>query len=126
MEDKEIKYAVFDDIAGGMKFFHMFKQWFGCQHEISVKRLYRDPKLMVWDRPSIWVSNTNPLLDMPPEDANWMEANCIFLDVNEKLYYIDERAKRGISEVEDAEEQRLARGGSPDMSDEEGLFVTQE
>ncbi|AEF58773.1 Rep2 [Mosquito VEM virus SDBVL G] len=82
----EAEYAVFDDIQGGIKFFPSFKNWLGCQAEFQVKGLYRDPELIKWGKPSIWVSNTDPRHDMTPEDVHWMEANCVFVEVLDKLF----------------------------------------
>ena len=47
MKAPDVDYAVFDDIRGGMKFFPSFKEWLGAQMWITVKRLYREPKLEV-------------------------------------------------------------------------------
>lgn len=71
-------YAVFDDIRGGIKFFPGFKDWLGCQPCFMVKQLYREPRLMAWGKPSIWVANKDPRDDLDTIDIEWMEANCIF------------------------------------------------
>lgn len=86
MKHHDAHYALFDDIQGGIKFFHGFKNWLGCQREFQVKQLYRDPVLITWGKPSIWVSNTDPRLDMSPEDANWMEGNCLFQEVTSPIF----------------------------------------
>jgi len=80
-----VDYAVFDDIRGGMKFFPSFKEWMGAQAYVTVKQLYREPKLIKWGKPSIWLSNTDPRLDMDPSDASWLEDNAIFVDVSRSL-----------------------------------------
>ena len=84
--DISVEYAVFDDIRGGMKFFHSFKEWLGCQAYVSVKVLYREPVLAKWGKPSIWVSNTDPRLDMLQADIDWMEKNCVFVECNEAIF----------------------------------------
>lgn len=78
-----VTYAVFDDIQGGIKFFHGWKNWLGAQFQFQVKVLYKDPLLITWGKPSIWVSNTDPRDDMGGnlDDLNWLEANCIFINV---------------------------------------------
>lgn len=81
-----VEYAVFDDIRGGIKFFPAFKEWLGCQKWVTVRRLYRDPKLMLWGKPSIWISNTDPRLGMDPADVTWLEANCTFVEITEAIF----------------------------------------
>lgn len=82
----EVEYAVFDDIRGGIKFFHSFKEWLGCQAYVTIKRLYKEPKAMKWGKPSIWISNTDPRNEMAQADVDWMEKNCIFVEVNEAIF----------------------------------------
>jgi len=82
------EYAVFDDIAGGIKFFPQFKQWLGGMHQFQIKQLYRDPKLITWGKPSIWLGNRDPRGDLVDEtDIEWMDANCIFVNVTNKFVY---------------------------------------
>jgi len=82
----DVDYAVYDDIRGGMKFFHSFKEWMGAQTYVTVKRLYKEPKLVKWGKPSIWLSNTDPRADMDPSDASWMEDNAIFINVDHPIF----------------------------------------
>ena len=76
------EYAVFDDIAGGFKFFHAFKQWLGCQMQFQVKILYKDPQLIAWGKPCIWLSNTDPAAELSSGDYEWLCGNCtiVYLD----------------------------------------------
>lgn len=85
MKAADVKYAVFDDIRGGIKFFPAFKEWLGAQQTVSVKKLYRDPKLVEWGKPSIWSANSDPRLEMEAGDVAWMEANCIFIEIRESI-----------------------------------------
>jgi hypothetical protein len=82
----DVKYAVFDDIRGGIKFFPAFKEWLGCQAYVTVKELYREPKLVKWGKPAIWISNDDPRLVMEAGDVTWLEANCIFIEVTEPIF----------------------------------------
>ncbi|AXB22628.1 replication associated protein [Alces alces faeces associated genomovirus MP146] len=81
-----VKYAVFDDIRGGIKFFPAFKEWLGGQSTVCVKRLYRDPKLVTWGKPSIWVSNDDPRHAMDASDVSWLEANARFIEITEPIF----------------------------------------
>lgn len=87
MKAADVKYAIFDDIRGGIKFFPAYKEWLGGQYEVSVKQLYRDPKLVKWGKPSVWISNTDPRLEMDSADVMWMESNCIFVEVAEAIFH---------------------------------------
>lgn len=82
----EVEYAIFDDLQGGIKFFHGFKNWLGCQQQFQIKGLYRDPELITWGKPCIWLSNTDPRDDMTSADIAWMEGNCTFVEITTSLF----------------------------------------
>lgn len=86
MKAASVEYAVFDDIRGGIKFFPAFKEWLGAQMTVSVKQLYRDPCLVAWGKPSIWISNDDPRSSMEASDANWLEQNAVFIDVSRPIF----------------------------------------
>jgi len=85
MAHTQANYAVFDDLQGGIKFFHGWKNWLGSQMNFQVKVMYKDPQLIEWGKPSIWVSNRDPREEMREDkqftygDIDWLEANCIFI-----------------------------------------------
>jgi hypothetical protein len=76
-----VDYAIFDDIRGGIKFFPSFKEWLGAQACVTIKRLYHEPELVTWGKPSIWLSNTDPRDEMQDSDVHWMNGNCVFIYV---------------------------------------------
>lgn len=84
----EADYAIFDDMQGGLDFFHGYKNWLGCQAEFTIKQLYRDPHLMKWGKPSIWIANKDPRLvnEKSQVDVDWLEANCIFVQVDQPTF----------------------------------------
>lgn len=86
MKAASVEYAIFDDIRGGIKFFPAFKEWLGGQMTVSVKQLYRDPALVHWGKPSIWISNDDPRLGMEPSDASWLESNAIFISITTAIF----------------------------------------
>lgn len=90
MKVGEVEYAVFDDIRGGIKFFPAYKEWLGAQFQVTVKRLYREPKLMPWGKPSIWVSNTDPRYEMASADVDWLNKNCMFVHVADDIFHMAE------------------------------------
>lgn len=82
---EEVEYAVFDDMQGGLEYMHSYKFWLGCQSQFYATDKYRGKKLITWGKPSIYVSNNNPLFDKGV-DTDWMEANCIFVYVDSPLF----------------------------------------
>lgn len=87
MKATDVKYAVFDDIRGGIKFFPAFKEWLGGQPWVSVKCLYRDPTLIKWGKPSIWISNDDPREVMERSDISWLEENAVFINIEEPIFH---------------------------------------
>lgn len=84
-EDTEgVGYAVFDDIQGGLEFFHSYKFWLGCQAEFYATDKYKGKKLIKWGKPSIYLSNTDPREDKGA-DVHWLEANCIFIYLDKPI-----------------------------------------
>lgn len=83
------EYAVFDDIRGGLGFFHGYKEWLGAQPHVPIKELYREPRYMRWNKPSIWICNKDPRLEAYPPNATpdweWMEDNVDFIEVTGPL-----------------------------------------
>lgn len=79
-------YAVFDDLQGGIKFFPAFKNWLGCQLEFQIKGLYKNPQLLKWGKPCVWLSNTDPRLEMSQADSDWMDGNCTFVEITDSLF----------------------------------------
>lgn len=97
----DAEYAVFDDMRGGLAMFPSFKEWFGAQAIVSVKKMYRDPVQVKWGKPCIWLANSDPrdqlkadITDRTPkgrvdliyEDIAWLEANCIFVELREPIF----------------------------------------
>ncbi|AXL65873.1 replication-associated protein [Spider associated circular virus 2] len=82
----DVKYAIFDDIRGGIKFFPAFKEWMGAQAYVTVKELYREPALIKWGKPSIWLANDDPRNYVEQSDRSWLEENCTFIEVTEAIF----------------------------------------
>lgn len=83
--DEDVDYAVFDDIQGGIEFFHAYKFWLGHQQSFFATDKYRSKKLIHWGKPAIWCSNTDPRADKGA-DADWLDANCLFVFINSALW----------------------------------------
>lgn len=82
----DAKYAIFDDIQWD-SFKYSYKQWLGAQREFECTDKYRHKKTVYWGKPCILLLN-------PAEyevyranwDANWIEGNCIKVELFDKLY----------------------------------------
>ncbi|UJO02115.1 Rep [Molossus molossus associated gemykibivirus 2] len=82
---ESVDYAVFDDIQGGLEFFHAYKFWLGHQQSFFATDKYRSKKLIHWGKPAIWCSNTDPRADKGA-DADWLDANCLFVFIDTPLW----------------------------------------
>lgn len=66
---------MFDDIQGGLEYFHAYKFWLGAQKQFYATDKYKGKQLINWGKPSIYLSNTNPLEDKGA-DEDWIRGNC--------------------------------------------------
>lgn len=86
MRYKDVEYAVFDDMQ--LKFVPQYKNWLGCQKQFQVKILYKDPVIIDWGKPCIWLSNDDPRLEphLSETDIQWLEGNCVFVNLREPIF----------------------------------------
>lgn len=82
----DVEYAVFDDMQGGLKFFHSYKFWLGCQKQFYATDKYKGKKLIDWGKPCIYLSNTNPLCD-EGVDHDWLLGNCVLVEITEPIFH---------------------------------------
>lgn len=83
--DEGASYAIFDDMQGGLEYFHAYKFWLGHQQEFFATDKYRGKTKVTWGKPAIWCSNTDPRMDKGA-DADWLDANCVFVFIMDKLW----------------------------------------
>lgn len=83
-----VDYAIFDDF-GGLKYLPTFKFWLGHQKQFYVTDKYKGKQLVHWGKPSIWLSNSNPMdeFGLKVEDAVWLQANCTFVELTRKIAF---------------------------------------
>lgn len=79
-----VEYAVFDDI-GGLKFLPSYKFWLGHQKQFYVTDKYKGKQLVEWGKPSIWLSNNNPLEEVGV-DYEWLVANCDVIGLDTPIF----------------------------------------
>jgi len=65
--DEQCRYAIFDDLEGGLIRLAGWKGWMGGQHQFVTTDKYKKKRTIYWGRSSIYISNTNPLLDRGKE-----------------------------------------------------------
>lgn len=81
----DVEYAVFDDMQGGLEFFHAYKFWLGCQSQFYATDKYKGKRLIHWGKPCIYLSNTDPRLDKGA-DVDWLEGNCDFIYLDTPIF----------------------------------------
>jgi hypothetical protein len=81
--DETASHIVLDDIDIG--FFPSYKSFLGGQKEFEVTDKYVSKLTVKWGKPCIWLSNDNPVFNQKV-DSNWMHANCVFINLEDKLY----------------------------------------
>lgn len=82
---EDVKYAVFDDMLGGLEFFHSYKFWLGQQATFTMTDKYRAKKVIKWGRPAIYLANSDPRCDKGA-DMDWLDANCTFVFLKYPLF----------------------------------------
>ncbi|TGO48821.1 hypothetical protein BOTNAR_0458g00100 [Botryotinia narcissicola] len=78
-------YAIFDDIINGFKRMSSYKGWFGSQKEFIVTDKYRSKQKITWGKPSIFISSEDPRMNLPHDQVQFLEANCVFVHVDSTL-----------------------------------------
>lgn len=78
----DVDYAVFDDMQGGLEFFHSYKFWLGNQKQFYATDKYKSKKLVHWGKPAIYLSNSDPREDKGCDIA-WLEANCVIVHIRD-------------------------------------------
>lgn len=79
---EDADYAVFDDLAGGFKFWPGYKSWLGAQKEFDITDKYQGKRHVKWGKPGICLMNSDPLFD-PHVDTEWLIGNCFIIFVPE-------------------------------------------
>lgn len=85
-DERSVDYAVFDDMEGGLKYFPGWKHWFGAQRWFNIRVFHQDPPLILWGKPIIWLSNTDPRNECEAHEIEWLEANAVFVEVHEPIF----------------------------------------
>ena len=82
--DESARYIVLDDID--LDYFPSYKSFFGGQKEFEVTDKYVSKMTVKWGKPCIWLSNEDPR--NKKVDRPWVEANCVFVNVESPLYEV--------------------------------------
>jgi len=81
----DVEYAVFDDMQGGLEYFHSYKFWLGAQQQFYATDKYKGKQLIHWGKPCIYLSNNNPLGDKGA-DVDWIEGNCDIVYIDTPIF----------------------------------------
>lgn len=88
--DTSRSYAVFDDIQITAKTWTYWKSWFGSQKQFTVTDKYRKKRTIKWGKPMIFITNEawDPrfIRDLDRSEIEWMEGNCMFVKITDKMY----------------------------------------
>jgi len=76
-------YVVFDDVSFTSMDF--FKCWFGAQKEFSVTDKYMRKRRIMHGKPCVGCFN-HDIRAMSWADIDWMEINCLFVNIVDKLF----------------------------------------
>nr|QCX29367.1 Replication-associated protein [Plant associated genomovirus 2] len=82
---EDVDYAVFDDMQGGLEFFHSYKFWLGAQTQFYATDKYKGKKLIHWGRPAIYCCNSSPLADKGA-DVDWLVGNCDIVHIDSPIF----------------------------------------
>lgn len=81
---ENVEYVIWDDIGWhdpALKH-DKYKSWLGSQDNFNVTDRYKHKiRMKPWNKPSIFLANKNPFLDLHPEDSNWLAENCVVVDL---------------------------------------------
>lgn len=96
--EQSVDYYVLDDMEGGLKFFPGWKHFLGMQTWYNVRQFHRDPPMVKGGKPCIWLCNLDPREELEASlrhnesrtqmenDVAWLNANCIFVEVQEPIF----------------------------------------
>ena len=82
-------YLVLDDINWGEKgkFFPAKKMLLGGQREFTLTDKYARKRTVKWGKPCIYCMNNDNYLNMASDPIwAWLQENCTFIFINNKLY----------------------------------------
>jgi hypothetical protein len=80
-----LEYAVFDDMAGGMRDFD-YKAWLGGQRHFNITDKYMKKKSVTWGQPCIYICNEDPYVTERNVDLAWLSANTLCVHIDSSMY----------------------------------------
>lgn len=81
------RYAIFDDMQGGFKFFPSYKGWLGAQATFTVSDKYRHKFTIEWGRPTIWLCNDDAWSeDLTNCDVDWLFKNVAVVHLTTPIF----------------------------------------
>lgn len=85
LHSKDARYAVFDDISGGLSRID-YKAWLGGQLHFTITDKYKKKRTITWGKPCIYISNENPYDTDKGIDFDWLRANTNIVHIDSEMY----------------------------------------
>lgn len=87
---EEATYAVFDDLKEGLKTNGFdYKAWLGGQHQFNCSDKYTKKRVIKWGKPSIYISNDDPLLTLRSDvNTDWIQNNCVIVYIGTQIAWV--------------------------------------
>jgi hypothetical protein len=83
---ENVDYLIWDDVGwddAGLKD-GRYKCWLGGQPRFVITDKFLKKKTIDWNKPCIYLSNDNPLWTSKSTDTDWLNENCVIVDVGDK------------------------------------------
>lgn len=83
---ENVEYIIWDDVPwsdDALKC-ERYKNWMGGQDFFTCTDRYLPKSDISWNKPGIFLSNSDPLQGLSPRDQNWLRENCIIVDLGDK------------------------------------------
>lgn len=77
------EYLVLDDISWDA-WKYQYKSLLGCQSDVTFTGKYRAPKTIKYNMPCVVCTNTLPPFTL--DELDWLNLNCIFIEIENRLY----------------------------------------
>lgn len=89
--DPDGSYAIFDDLNDGLNGIKSYKGWLGCQNQFTVTDKYRKKTTIIWNKPTIFISNKHPLSQKANRtEHDWIIGNCIIVEITSNICTVAE------------------------------------
>jgi len=85
VDASRLDYAIFDDVKGGLEYWHQYKDWLGHQRHFGTTDKYTGKCQVTWGKPAIYITNDHQYhLDRANDKRDWdyLEDNCVIVKID--------------------------------------------